>query len=270
MDVRRFLTETKSEIVKFLRVHLNDEEFEDLWARSGGSVDVSVVRPNWKLEDALERPCVLLEKSSGSTDYATVSNSQFIAEGYWKELYFILNACTDDGCGGKITVDDLASAIELIFAKYASELQAKGIMVWELTDSAESDESAQYHNSAALRVRVLVPGATIQPQRIELGRFQFNAQGQGNFYPGIALIEAQSIEAELLSGTAGVTATAVISVRNASGVLKQLQLTIPRATAAFTRIYLTGGEPGELYKSVTGITVSGGQAGYLFAIYNKI
>ena len=272
MDVRRFVTLTKALVVRFLYDHLNSVEFADLWTSCGetGKVGVSVTRPNWVLSDALETPMVLLEKIAGETQYSTVPEGQYLVEGYWKEMTLSVHACTDEKTGGRIAVDDLSSSIELCFAKYADELADDGVQVLQLLDAAENDAQAEYQNTATLVVRVLVPGANIQPSHIELGRLVVSSPGVGTFYAGTTLDEAQSIEMELMKSTSASDATVTVTARNQNDVVCTLHFAVPRASISGTRISPTGGNPTDTYKRVTNMVLTGGQAGYNFAIYNKI
>jgi hypothetical protein len=270
MDTRRFITETKASLVGFLNTHLNDAALADLWANVGGSVLVGVARPAWKLPDALDKPVVILRKVRSTTELSDVSQNQAIVEGYWKDMVFEIHCCTDDGVGGRLTVDDLSSAVEYVLSNYSSELQTDGVLLWQFDDSTETDDAAQYENVSTLTVRVLVPGENIEPEHLELGRFQFTAEDYGHFYPGTVLQEAQLLEATLINATSASEAVCTVICRNTAGVLKTRTLTIPRATASGTILSFTGGDPTEEYVEVTSVTADGGQAGYLFAIYNKI
>jgi len=276
MDQRRFITESKAALVKFLADHLNAEgvgddpgEFEDLWENVGGGVEVVVRHPSWAVQGDLAKPLVILSRESGETNYTTTSQGQYLVEGYWKDVIFTISACTDEGTGGQITADDLASSIEVCFAKYSGELAEQGIVLWEMTDSEEANERATFENRAALQTRVLVAGPVVQPMKVELGRFLMTAKDQGSYYDGETLDEPMLLEAEAIQASSSTDATFTVTLKDGLGALVERTVYLPRATAQGTRLALQGGQPDDTFVEITNITVEGGQAGYCVGIYTK-
>jgi hypothetical protein len=272
MDQRRFLTETKAAVVAFLEKYLNSEEFSDLWGEAG-AVDVTVARPGWAIADKLTKPIVLLEKADGETDFTAISDGEYMKEGYRKTFYLDIHSCTADGpSGGKITVDDLSSSIEVIFMMHRQDLAEQGINIIEMTDSAEVDERAQYENVSSIQVQVVVAGANIRALDVELGRMRLTAAGQGVYYDGAEITTPALLECRLIKATTGTEVHATVWAINEDLQSVPLSLVIPRATAGGTRVALTGGLPGEKYTDVANIELAPGtgQAGYEFGVYNTV
>lgn len=276
----RYITDTKRLLIEFFDYYLNGTGsgcFGSSWANvKGGRVAVQSTRTKLKMDDGkgeddedagLKSPLLMLMKTNETTDYASVAAGQYVNWGEGHRMSFMLVAITDGATGRGITCDDISSAVGKILAEHRHELEQYGLRVDTVDDGMEEDDPPLYANRHGLHCEVLLYGPVLATLPLELADFTFTAPDTGDFLAGVELEVPQLLRLRMVTG-ATASADIEVYVENQDGDPKTLTGTIPANCTRETLISLVALVESDRYTKVTGIAVTGGQAGTHFKVMN--
>jgi len=271
LDATRYLTDATRMVVEFLDYYLNLDHVA-LWVNVGETVDVYARDPSIPPRKVLTQPEVTVADASDRV-VATILNSATKQHyGEHHEISWEITCSTDGDTGGRVTVTDLAGAVQKCFADHESDMVNAGIAIIDRIGARdETDpESGLSRKVCVVRTDVTVFGEAVQTLELELGRFTFSGEGTGTFADGEELDLDHTLRLKCITGISLNPINATVTAKNLAGGSGTLTGIIPGATTVGTYVALTPSVPGAQFCDVTNIAVGigSGKTGEIFAVVN--